>query len=181
MPSHAPSRRASRSLLLRVITHGCCPAASQAHPIGDTTSCFGNVEGGAAQPGWEEVARPAGAAPGAVCRGLLHPPGHTPLPALLTLGAATTHTSSSVTCSPVFEFLCCHGPCRTGSQYSQLSGWWLTQQPTVWFVERLWCVLLVPVGWAGSGRCAFPLQDCPSIARALFLTCQQLLYHNRFG
>lgn len=133
--------------------------------------------------GWEEAAPPTGAAPGAVCRGLLHPPGRTPQPALVTAGnsdttAATTNTSSLVTCSPVFEFLCCHGPCRTGSQYNQLSGWWLTKQPTVWLLERLWRVLLVPLGWPGSGRCACPLQDCPSIARALVLTCQQLLYHN---
>lgn len=110
-------------------------------------------------------------------QGALAPTWAHPVPALVTPGAATTNTSSLVTCSPVFELLGCHGPCRTGSRCSQLSGWWLTQQPTVWFVERLWCVLLVP----GSGRCAFPLQVCPSIARALFLTSQQLLYHNWFG
>lgn len=118
-----------------------------------------------------------------VCRGVLHPPlaAHHCCPSQPAPGhagssnpsAATTNTSSLVTCSPVFEFLCYQGPCRTGSQYSQSSGWWLTQQPTVWLVERLRCV-----GWPGSGGCALPLQDCPSIARALFLTCQQLPNHN---
>lgn len=78
-----------------------------------------------------------------LCAGALAPScRHMPLPARHSqpghAASRTTHCSSLVTSSPVAEFLCFHGPCRTGSQHSQLSGWWLTQQPTLWHVERLW-------------------------------------------
>lgn len=129
--------------------------------------------------------------------GLAATSGHTACPSQLCSRwkqqhfSSRSNTSSLVTCSPVFEFLCCHGPCRTGSQCSQLSGWWLTQQPMLWHVQIYFSFSYCFFGFffliiVGSGVfccCCAPPAHAPGLARTrqMCLAPPGLPFHSKEG